>query len=52
MIAATRIDPRRMWRVTCEVLLAFFGTHLEHEPVPPLLDRPSDVYPELRHAVP
>jgi hypothetical protein len=36
MLAATRIDPRRMWRVTCDVLLALFATHLEHEPAPPL----------------
>jgi hypothetical protein len=35
MLAATRIDPRRMWRVTCDVLLAFFATHLEHDPPHP-----------------
>jgi hypothetical protein len=52
MLAATRIDPRRMWRVTCDVLLAFFATHLEHEPAPPLLRGPSDDYPELRYDAP
>jgi dienelactone hydrolase len=52
MLAATSIDPRRMWRVTCDVLLAFFATHLEHEPVPSLLEGPSDNYPELRYGPP
>jgi hypothetical protein len=52
MLAATSIDPRRMWRVTCDVLLAFFATHLEHEPVLSLLEGPSDNYPELRYGPP
>jgi hypothetical protein len=52
MLAAAGIDPRRMWRVTCDVLLAFFATHLDREPVPPLLKGPSDEYPELRHGAP
>jgi dienelactone hydrolase len=52
MLAATSIDPRRMWRVACDVLLAFFATHLEHEPVPSLLEGPSDNYPELRYGPP
>ena len=51
MPAATRIDPRRMWRVPCDVLLAFFATHLEHEPAPPA-QGPSDDYPELRYDAP
>jgi hypothetical protein len=52
MLAAASIDPRRMWRVTCDVLLAFFGTHLQQEPARPLLDGPSDGYPELRYGAP
>ena len=52
MLAATRIDPRRMWRVTCDVLLAFFATHLDQEPAPPLLTGPAEDYPELRHGAP
>ena len=52
MLAATAIDPRRMWRVTCDVLLAFFATHLDQEPAPALLEGPADDYPELRHGAP
>jgi hypothetical protein len=48
MLAATRIDPRQMWRVTCDALLGFFGAQLDHQPVPPLLLGPSDDHPELR----
>jgi hypothetical protein len=52
MLGATRIDPRRMCWVTCDVLLAFFATHLQHEPAPPLLNDPSDDSPELRYDAP
>lgn len=52
MLAAAQIDPRRMWRITCDVLLAFFGTHLDQQPVPPLLEGPCDEYPELRYGAP
>ena len=52
MLAAARIDPHRMWRVTCDVLLAFFATHLDQEPAPPLLEGLADDYPELRHGAP
>jgi predicted dienelactone hydrolase len=52
MLATASIDPRRMWRVTCDVLLAFFGTHLQQESVPPLLEGPRDEYPELRYGAP
>jgi pimeloyl-ACP methyl ester carboxylesterase len=45
MLAATRIDPRRMWRITCDVLLAFFATHLDQQPVPPLLRAPQTTTP-------
>jgi hypothetical protein len=40
MLAATRIRPRRMWRITCDVLLAFFATHLQQAATPPLLTGP------------
>jgi hypothetical protein len=52
MLAATRIEPQRMWRITCDVLLAFFATHLDQQPVPPLLRGPSDDYPELAYGPP
>jgi predicted dienelactone hydrolase len=52
MLATASIDPRRMWRVTCDVLLAFFGTHLQQEPARPLLEGPSDGFPELRYGAP
>jgi dienelactone hydrolase len=47
MLAATSIDPRRMWRITCDLLLAFFATHLQQAAVAPLLMGPSGDYPEL-----
>ena len=47
MLAATRIEPRRMWRVTCDVLLAFFATHLDQQPVPPLLQGPLRRLPRI-----
>ena len=37
MLAATRIDPRRMWRVTCDMLLAFFAPPLRQAAAPPLV---------------
>ena len=46
VLASTRIEPRRMWRVTCDVLLAFFGRHLDGAPAP-LLDGRSPDHPEL-----
>ena len=52
MLAATSIEPRRMWRVTCDVLLAFFATHLRQAATPPLLAGPSDDYPELAYGPP
>jgi hypothetical protein len=52
MLAATSIEPRRMWRVTCDVLLAFFATHLQQAATPPLLAGPSDDYPELAYGPP
>jgi dienelactone hydrolase len=47
MLAATQIEPRRMWRITCDLLLAFFATHLQQAAVPPLLMGPSGDYPEV-----
>jgi predicted dienelactone hydrolase len=43
---ATKIEPHRMWRVTCDLLLAFFARHF-NDAVAPLLDGPSADYPEL-----
>jgi len=52
MLAATSIEPRCMWRITCDVLLTFFATHLQQAAAPPLLEEPSDDYPELAFGVP
>jgi predicted dienelactone hydrolase len=41
------IEPERMWRVTSDLLLAFFDAHLLGNPAP-LLDGPSPDYPEVR----
>ena len=43
---ATKIQPHRMWRITCDLLLAFFAKHLNGAAAP-LLDGPADDYPEL-----
>ena len=32
--AATQIEPRRMWRITCDLLLTFFATHVCQEGIP------------------
>jgi pimeloyl-ACP methyl ester carboxylesterase len=45
-LAATRIEPQRMWRITCDLLLAFFATHLNGA-LTPLLDGLAANYPEL-----
>ena len=37
----------RMWRVTSNLLLAFFDRHLLRDPAP-LLDGPSSDYPEVQ----
>jgi predicted dienelactone hydrolase len=52
MLAATAIEPRRMWRITCDVLLAFFARHLDRTTIPAVLEGPSDDYPELRYGAP
>ena len=43
---ATKIEPQRMWRITCDLLLAFFAWHLNGAAAP-LLDRLADDVPEL-----
>jgi predicted dienelactone hydrolase len=53
MLAATNIEPQRMWRITCDLLLAFFATHLQPAGTPPpLLTRPTEAYPELSFGSP
>lgn len=52
MLAATSIEPRRMWRITCDLLLAFFATHLGEAATQPLLQGPSGDYPELSFGSP
>jgi len=42
----TNIQPERTWRITCDLLLAFFGRHL-NDVAATLLDGPTDSYPEL-----
>ncbi len=45
-VEATKIEPQRMWRITCDLLLAFFARHLSSAAAP-LLDGIGDQYPEL-----
>jgi dienelactone hydrolase len=52
MLAATQIDPRRMWRITCDLLLTFFAAHVRQEGIPALLAGPSGDYPELSFGAP
>ena len=44
---ATKIRPPRMWRITCDLLLAFFARHLNGAAAAPVLDGLADGYPEL-----
>jgi dienelactone hydrolase len=44
---ATKIEPQRMWRITCDLLLAFFARHLNGAAAAPVLDGLADDYPEL-----
>jgi dienelactone hydrolase len=46
MLAATTIDADRMWRVTSDVVLAFFARYFDGADGP-LLDRPDPAHPEL-----
>ena len=52
MLAATQIEPRRMWRITCDLLLAFFATHLGQEGSDSLLEEPWGDYPEVSFGPP
>ena len=45
MLAATTIDARRMWRITCDLVLAFFAKHFDGA-TSALLDGPSQQHPE------
>jgi len=47
MVAATSIDPMRMWRITSDLLAAFFDRHIRGAAAP-LLDDPGTAYPEVR----
>jgi predicted dienelactone hydrolase len=47
LVGGTTIEPERMWRVTSDLVLAFFNTHLHGTPAP-LLDGPSPEYPEVQ----
>jgi len=51
MLAATQIQPRRMWRITCDMLLAFFARHLD-QAAGLILEGPSGDYPELTYGAP
>ena len=46
-IDATKIQPQRMWRITCDLLLAFFARHLNGAAAASPLDGLADHYPEL-----
>src|SRR4029450_6186381 len=46
-IDATKIQPQRMWRITCDLLLAFFARHLNGAAAAPVLYGLADEYPEL-----
>jgi dienelactone hydrolase len=45
MLAATTIDARRMWRITSELVLAFFARHFDGATTD-LLDGPNPQHPE------
>jgi hypothetical protein len=45
MLAATSIDPARMWRITSDLLTAFFDRHLRGAPA--ALDEPGATHPEV-----
>ena len=48
MLAATTIGAERMWRIISDLVLAFFGRHLE-DGDGRLLDGPDPAYPELTY---
>jgi dienelactone hydrolase len=46
LLAAASIDPRRMWRITSDVLRSFFAQHLDGVDSP-ILDNVTSDYPEI-----
>ena len=48
MLAATTIDPARMWRLTGDLVLAFFARYLDQRPAT-VLDGPDPSRPELSY---
>jgi hypothetical protein len=46
MLAATTIEPERMWRITSDAVLAFLAKHLDGVDGA-LLDGPDPAYPEV-----
>jgi hypothetical protein len=46
MLSATTIDATRVWRITSDLILAFFAKHLSGADSP-LLDGANSVYPEI-----
>ena len=51
MLAAVTIAPERMWRVTSDLVLAFFAQHLDGV-ASPLLDGDTSSHPEVRFGAP
>ena len=51
MLAAMSIEPRRMWRITSDLLIAFFSRHLDGGSAT-MLDGPANEYPELTFGPP
>jgi predicted dienelactone hydrolase len=47
LLGGATIEPERMWRVTSDLLLAFFDAHLNGNPAT-VLHGPSPAYPEVR----
>ena len=45
-LEATEIQPQRMWRITCDLMLAFFDKYLNGATAT-VLDGPADEYPEV-----
>ena len=51
MLARATIQPQRMWRITSDLLLAFFAQHLDGKPSPST-DQLSADYPEVVFGAP
>jgi predicted dienelactone hydrolase len=51
MLASARLDPLRAWRITSDLVLAFFGRHFDGDPGT-LLDDPGATYPEVSSGPP